>query len=273
MKDKITQQNKMAQLHYRAVGNPINTLPTSAISNCFPGLEYDFKNFWRNVFEGITLLEWDNYVIETDDEHKDLLHHRLLKVDERVIVVTTQGPYMPGSDAVPLAFSEEPSISPAPITMELSNALSHVLQKQGQEATCTFTKLPSPNHQDMPKDKSEVKVAKLKVRKVFDSNSIVPGPEYLDPGILTQTLCSPWQHDYRECSCYYWPASRPDYVNVDSTPEGISRGDNWLAKEPRPGEYILDDRKDARLVTYDDLFIQWEKELHFQIRGRDAEKS
>src|SRR3712207_8764033 len=39
------------------------------------------------------------------------------------------------------------------------------------------------------------------------------------PGELTQSLCSPWQNDYRECGCYYWAASRPDYVNVEPRSE------------------------------------------------------
>ena len=42
---------------------------------------------------------------------------------------------------------------------------------------------------------------------------------------------------------------------------------------PRTGEYILDDRKDSRMVTYDELFREWEKMLRFQIKGRDAEES
>ena len=112
------------------------------------------------------------------------------------------------------------------------------------------------------------------VRKMFDGESVAFSEDLLRPGELTQGLCSPWHHDYRECSCYYWPASRPDYVNVEPTPDGLSRGDNWLAKgDPRPGEYILDDRTDTRLVTYNELFENWEKWLHFQIKGRDAERS
>ena len=31
-------------------------------------------------------------------------------------------------------------------------------------------------------------------------------------------LCSPWQNDYRECSCYYWASARPDFVNVEPSP-------------------------------------------------------
>ena len=121
---------------------------------------------------------------------------------------------------------------------------------------------------------AELLEIELEVRKMFDAESATPAEGLLRAGELTQGLCSPWQHDYRECACYYWPASRPDYVNVEPTPDGLSRGDMWLAKgDPRPGEYILDDRIDERLVTYDELFENWEKWLRFQVKGRDAEQS
>ena len=54
--------------------------------------------------------------------------------------------------------------------------------------------------------------ADLTVRPLLDEAVIAR--EAVEPGELTQSLCSPWQNDYRECGCYYWAASRPDYVNV-----------------------------------------------------------
>jgi len=37
-------------------------------------------------------------------------------------------------------------------------------------------------------------------------------PVNVEPGMLTQSLCSPWQWDFADCGCYYWAASRPDIV-------------------------------------------------------------
>src|SRR5712691_5306096 len=128
MSRKIEPKNRMAQLHYRATGNPISTLPSAAISNCFPGLEYDFKNFWRRAFVGIVLLEWDNYVLEAEDpQYNGLVNRRLLKVDSRNIVITASGPRIPGGDAVPLQSAASPDV----ITMEWSNNLAFVMQRQG----------------------------------------------------------------------------------------------------------------------------------------------
>jgi hypothetical protein len=267
---KIDPRNRMAQLLYRATGNPSNTLPSAAISNCFPGLEFDFKAFWRRAFVGIVLQEWDNYVVEIEDHRYDnLKFHRLLKVDGRNILTRISGPQIPGSTPVPLTTTQSPS---ATLAMEWSNALTFVMRRQGHAVKCAFTMDRSDLMPDIPDDKTDLLEVELTVRPMFDDDSVAPASDLLHPGELTQGLCSPWQHDYRECACYYWPASRPDYVNVEPTPEGLSRGDMWLSKA-RPGEYILDDRKDTRLVTYDELFQDWEKWLHFQVRGRDAEES
>src|SRR5207302_1197779 len=47
--------------------------------------------------------------------------------------------------------------------------------------------------------------------------------QYVDPvsgvidaayaaGEMTQSLCSPWQHDFRDCGCHYWASNHPDVV-------------------------------------------------------------
>ena len=62
----IEPRNLTAQLHHRAAGNPPSTLPDSAISNCFPGLEFDFRNVWRRVFEGIEIHEASGCVVRAE---------------------------------------------------------------------------------------------------------------------------------------------------------------------------------------------------------------
>jgi hypothetical protein len=267
---KIEPRNKTAQLLHRAVGNPSNTLPSSAISNCFPGLEFDFKAFWRRAFVGIVLQEWDNYVIEIDDpRYANLKYHRLLKVDGMNILTLISGPYIPGESSVTLGTQQNPS---GTLAMEWSNALAFVMRRQGESVKCHFTFDRSDTMPPIPDKSTKLLEIDLVVRKMFDGESVAPAEDLLRPGELTQGLCSPWQHDYRECACYYWPASRPDYVNVEPTADGLSSGDMWLSKE-RTGEYILDDRKDTRLVTYDELFQDWEGYLRFQVKGHDAEES
>ena len=271
-KSGLTPGNLTAQLHHRGEGNPFSVLPRSAISNCFPGLEFDFRNLWRRAFEGIVLLESNNYVVEAEDQQfANLVGKRLLSIDGLPTGVKTTGPIFPQTTDTQDLFS---SGNPNGVSfMEWSNSIARVIAKQGQTVACEFNADPIPNDREIliTKDLPTIKV-ELKLRRFFDGTTASLLREILRPGELTQGLCSPWQNDYRECACYYWAASRPDYVNVEPGPDGLSHGDMWMSKK-RTGEYIPDDRKDKRLYSYDDLFIDWQGYLKFIIRGKDAERS
>ena len=92
MSDTLKPGNLTAQLHWRGEGNPYSVLPRSAISNCFPGLEFDFRNLWRRTFEGIVLVENNNYVVEAEDPvYADLVTRRLVRVDGFDTMVLTTG--------------------------------------------------------------------------------------------------------------------------------------------------------------------------------------
>jgi hypothetical protein len=285
---------RAAQVHHVAQGNPLSSRPVTAVGNSTPGLEVDFRAVWRRVFAGIVLREWDNLVIQAEDpNHQDLEGRRLLKIEydiectgkddghdhqkdgkgcrRRILTMTTQvGPSPADTKArsVVLAYEGNPK-GAAPL--EWSNLLSYVLhERAGENVTCTFSSeqvwgdmIPwEENPRHIRRD--------FKVREFFEGASGLISRELAQPGELTQGLCSPWQNDYRECSCYYWASARPDFVNVELGPGGVSQGDNWLQKE-RTGSYVPDDYDDDRLVMYDDLFEGWEKLIRFVIGGKDTE--
>lgn len=266
----LAAANLTAQLHYQGQGNPLSVLPRTAISNCFPGLEFDFRNLWRRAFRGIVLIENNNLVVEADPPHADLKDCRLVAIDYKPTTVATQGPVFPDGDNVPLQTADNPN---GVSFMEWSNSMASVLAKQGQEVTCHFTVAPSltevvATRQELD-DPRKYRPVTLRVNRFFEGNSAAFTADIIQPGELTQGLCAPWQNDYRECACYYWAASRPDFVNVTPDAKGLSTGDNWLSKR-RTGTYIPDNRTDTRLVTYDDLFKNWEGELNFIVGGNDA---
>jgi hypothetical protein len=249
----------------------------TAVANCCPGLEVDFRAAWRRMFKGLVLREWDSLVVDVDAkapaEIRRLKGHRMLRVflpgePEGIPVVTQiKGPASSDPDGSILLTTD---MNPAGLAaLEWSNALARVLAgHQGKRVTCAFTRQPVWNLEDVSDPlESPIKV-RLEVRSFFETGTAVISPELAQSGELTQGLCSPWQNDYRECSCYYWASARPDYVNIEPTASGLSKGDNWLQKE-RTGEYVPDDYEDTRLVHYDDLFLHWEKLLKFQKEGRD----
>jgi hypothetical protein len=275
---------RAADLHHVAHGNPVNSRPITSIGNCTPGLEVDFRAVWRRVFEGIVLREWDNLVMEVEHtKYRRLVGHRLLRVEydrpagtgrrarQSFLTMTTQigpNPYDADTESVVLSFEANPQgLAP----LEWSNLLAFMLhERAGKTVTCHFSAEREQLGMVPWDDKADHVTMTFRVREFFEGDTAVIAHALAQPGELTQGLCSPWQNDYRECSCYYWASARPDFVNLEPAPDGTSKGDNWLQKA-RTGSYVPDDYADARLVLYDDLFNEWEKWLRYAIQGRDAE--
>ncbi|HYM60541.1 MAG TPA: hypothetical protein VEZ11_06575 [Thermoanaerobaculia bacterium] len=275
---KVTPKNRTAkQLLHRADGNPPSSLPNSAISNCFPGLEFDFRNVWRRIFVGIVMHEADSYVVGVeDDRYESLLHCRILNVGGHDMTTVLRGPRQSGGPAVDLATPSNPD---AAWFMEWSNSLSRILDKAGTRVPCVFTAEPSviQRRSDWP----HTQTVELEIRRFFETGSPAISRELVEPGDLTQSLCSPWQNDYRECACYYWASSRPDFVDVEADSKGLSAGYNWMDHardaEAKPDErvYLPDPRPrtptDPTWITYDQLFQEWESVLKFIVAGKDEE--
>jgi hypothetical protein len=195
------------------------------------------------------------------------------------VVTTKKGPSVVSPDD-PKAFSalstqENPD---AVAALEWSNLLSTILRDFSgteKQVECVFSKDVTDGDTQIPDEREDQKTPRLEplmfnVRAFFEKDTGVISRDLAKPGQLTQGLCSPWQNDYRECSCYYWASARPDYVNVEPSPTGGSVGDNWLQKK-RTKDYVPDDYKDSRLVLYKDLFENWEACLRVPIGGNDRD--
>jgi hypothetical protein len=276
-KRQLIARNRHAQLHHAAVGNPFSSRLEMSVGNCTPGLEMDFRAVWRRLFEGIVLREYDNLVMEMEPidggpELPDLVGHRLLRVNDTDMYTQMIGPspYNPRTRTTVLGYTGNPD---GVLPLEWSNALARILSDSvGQSVDCYFTKTQVWSEQALFEDEhSHIKLS-LRVRPFFEDGSAMISRELARPGELTQGLCSPWQNDYRECSCYYWASARPDFVNVTTNEIGASEGDNWMQKE-RTGDYVPDDYRDTRLLDYDDLFREWERYLRFQIGGVEQDQT
>ncbi len=298
---RIDPVNVTAQLHYRAAGNPPSTLPDSVPSNCYPGVELDFRNAWRHIFEGIELHEADNYVVAAGERFQALVGRRLLRVAGQPTIVELRGPSaaaaggqsaVPNADpAVPNADPAVPNADPAAPdalttagnpdgvwTMEWSNSLANVLaENAGQTVTCEFTRAPATMPVGLPSVPDALEAVQLRVRPLFArSESGLPlaviDEAIASSGELTQSLCAPWQRDFRGCFCFYWAATRPDYVNVEVDERGTSSGDNWIGAERAGQRYVPDnDDGDPRLFTYDQLYADWQRLLRFVVDGREVQ--
>jgi hypothetical protein len=240
----IDPKNLSAQLDYRGRGNPPSTHPREAIANCFPGLEFDFRNVWRRLFTGIELHEASNRVVRVEpgseaEARGVTTQHDLVSVAGVPVRATVRG------------------VPNRTTPLEWANALAPVLAGPDRTPECRFE---APGGQTV--------VVRLALRPLFEGVAIAR--DLADPGDLTQSLCSPWQADYRECACFYWAASRPDFVNVEVV-GGQARGHNWMDRARQQKQYLTDDPRDARLFNYDDLYRGWERVLRFELEGQDEE--
>ena len=99
----IDPQNLSAQLQYRGRGNPPNSHSKTSISNCFPGLEFDFRAIWKHIFVGIELHEAYNYVLDVSDpslsQQGVAAEMFLVEVDGDPVQVSARGPDSTGADA------------------------------------------------------------------------------------------------------------------------------------------------------------------------------
>ena len=258
-KAEIKPLNLTAQLEHRAKGNPPNSRPDTAVSNAFPGLEMDFRNVWKRILEGIILHESLNFVV--DAERAELMPLKGMFV-MKIAGVDLTAP-VTGPDANGIVGPLPDAYGNAGMALEWSNALADVIQKYtGKAVSCSFQSLDGKHQLDY----------ELTVRPFFEPDSALIARDIAEPGALTQSLCAPWQNDYRECACFYWAANCPDYVNVEPRADGSSSGQNWMQKNrtaTTPRLYIADDWQDDRLLSHTDLVRDWERVLRFVIANED----
>lgn len=85
----------------------------------------------------------------------------------------------------------------------------------------------------------------------------------LEPGVLTQSLCSPWQWDFADCGCYYWAASRPDIVTTESsasTSTSTLSAKNYQrqTRNAKPDDHLTYQKWMSKTITLPQMIEHWE---------------
>jgi hypothetical protein len=252
----ISPRNLTAQFAHRAAGNPPSTLPHAAISNFFPGLEFDLRSLWKHIFVGIELHE----------SGRVTQGHTVLAIAPGGAAASAglrPGDRLVAVDTRPVEVQLVTGAGPTPnrAALEFFNSLADLAQRPGQQVRCAFQSATNGARIEVD----------LEVRSIFEGAAL--SQALLEPGAMTQGLCSPWQADYRECGCFYWAASRPDFVNVEvDQATGTARGQSWMQRDRSPGAPYVEDSPDGSgQITYDDLYTRWQEVLRFVIEGKDRE--
>jgi hypothetical protein len=262
----------------QAPGNPVSTRLESGVGNCFPGLECDLRNLERRFFP---FLEVNIQDTEIDVASVDMAS-----------VKTAAGNGKITSDA-------------AGIYQQIDTGLAGgrkwtITQMQGtfgllgmQTLTIANLRAPSAGENRLPPDAwtavrllTEGTSVQITLRQGTTTRVLVgERARYLDdngalaemflPGELTQSLCSPWTHDFRDCGCFYWASNHPDIalpllpVPAPTTPEintwvPWERADRTLNALPAPATVDEPDE-----LVYYEINAKWQS-LNFVIEDRET---
>lgn len=237
---KIFPRNLTARAAYRVQGNPESTRLESGVGNCFPGLEFDHRNLDRRFLPGL-VVEFVS-ANEPPDKVPQSSGARLVELN----------PSDPGLTAPSTATLDEQSALTA-LRQQINNSdidpttQAWYISAITQAGIRIDLAVPIVGGNPVPFDGLTVwrlvrclepgaVEIELKARSM-PNNTTLTNPvlfrgwrrRYTDsatgvlsagykPGELTQSLCSPWTHDFRDCGCFYWASNHPDVVHVEDLP-------------------------------------------------------
>jgi hypothetical protein len=282
---KIFPRNLTARAAHPVTGNPVISRPEDAVANCYPGLEVDVRNLDRRFFPGLVF----NFVARNDVAapytYPKIYGAKLLYLD------TDQDPELARDDDLArslrsqLAGREGSQLKEGTWYIERiqqgGNAIYMRRWEDGKAKPLDGLAVwrlirslePKPLTLELlQRDTGEVVRLEGWRRHFTDPDTGVISTAYA-PGELTQGLCSPWQHDFRDCACNYWASNHPDIVTVTSANMSVPHVD-WLRadRSAQRSARAFDALPHNRLHQLDHYQINHEwKALNLVIGGREID--
>ncbi|MBV8409487.1 MAG: hypothetical protein JOY64_17805 [Alphaproteobacteria bacterium] len=269
-RDKIFPRNLTARAAYQVPGNPDTSRPEDAVANCYPGLELDLRNLDRRFFPGLLF----NYVARPDNSEPYSQPHRygarLFYVDYR----NEPDLALPYPKELAAASPEWQEPLAARLLDDLSGDKGTALAEGNWYIDWVGQAVrdrggPAPDKRIVMNRRDGTPLDGLFVWRIIRGLEFAPltlGLKCRDtneeiviegwrrrfthphtgvislayqPGEMLQSLCSPWQHDFRDCSCHYWASNRPDIVHGEIYP-GEPVLPSGRAEDPVRATVLLD---------------------------------
>jgi hypothetical protein len=210
-------------------GNPAASRLESGVGNCFPGLECDLRNLERRFFPFVEVETLDNFIlivavdIDAVDRARaagtvtpiDATVYQTLANDiasqRMVLVARISGTFgILGQQVFDLAL---PQIDGQPeVAGDLANTSTGVGRRPSDAWTAIrlLTEDTAVTLDFRRQGATDQLTLTGRRARYLDDNGALSAA-FL-PGELTQSLCSPWTHDFRDCGCFYWASNHPDIV-------------------------------------------------------------
>ena len=204
-------------------GNPISTRLESGVGNCFPGLEFDMRNLERRFFPflevefgadsngraAIFVVSVDSAAVNAAAAAATITSDQAdayrkvadgLGPGEQWTVSQMDGDFgllVQRSLTLPIPSSTSTGDNRLPADAWTAARLL----VENSPVTLRLTLVPPVPGVD------EVALSGRRARYLDDTGALA---RIFQPGELTQSLCSPWTHDFRDCACFYWASNHPD---------------------------------------------------------------
>jgi hypothetical protein len=249
-------------------GNPISTRLESGIGNCFPGLECDLRNLERRFFPFLEMDMPDNEIslfrVDIDGAvaastageitRGALDAYLTLNAGGSWVVETMAGTFGPlGHLTLTIADLNIPSTGARRQPPDPWTAVR--LLTEGTDVRLVLRRKPAE-----PGAKKVTLTAK-RARYLSDDGALAA---MFLPGELTQSLCSPWTHDFRDCACYYWASNHPD-IALPPFPSKPTNDPDWYKAVPWERRDRTVDKLPAPATIKDPTPIELR---HLEINGR-----
>lgn len=263
-------------------GNSMATLLQSGVGNCFPGLECDLRNLERRFFPFLEIDLIGSYalVVAVDGAGVDAAEaagsmsaadataYRTIagRLAEAWLVRRFVGDFGPmGQLDVTDAQIEaaQTSMGPGRIPLDVWTAVR--LLKENAPVTLTL----QPQNGGASVTLTGNRTAYL------DPNGALA--RIFEVGELTQSLCSPWTHDFRDCLCFYWASNHPDIAlppkpsTADATDPKWDLDTHWERADRSidvPPVETRRGRQDVPEMQHHEINAEWQK-LNFVLERRE----
>lgn len=268
-------------------GNAVSTRLESGVGNCFPGLECDLRNLERRFFPFLEV-----------DVLASFAQVRVLSVDvagvnaaaaSGAIDAATAASYrlvaqtMPAAPTTPNAAWMisvlEGTFGPLghrTLTLPLSNDASFGPDREPPDAWTAIRMLTEGTDVRIELARANATPVTLRGRRTryLDDNGALA--DVFLPGELTQSLCSPWTHDFRDCGCFYWASNHPDITLPPDPPANTAdiRWNQrvvWQRRDRTPGQPPAPatvDGPDEQQMAYHEINRDWQR-LNFVLEQRE----
>jgi Ferritin-like len=266
-------------------GNPVSTRLESSVGNCFPGLEMDLRNLERRFFpflevdfvQGMALAQVVGVDLagvkassmpDGDKNAYAAIAADMGSADVQWLVTQMAGDFgIFGSKSVSF-----PTQNPSTVNGDPPDAWTAVrVLPQGKPVTITVARVVN--------DQTRQQVTLTQNRVAYlDENGALNS--IFEPGELSQSLCSPWTHDFRDCACFYWASNHPDVV-LPPAPENVPEDRRWRVAVPwersqrgtpdNPSAAATPNSPRRRELDYYEINGRWQ-ELDIAVEGRELRR-